>query len=43
MNGNYLVASDVYFANVETLVVLDEATEEQSYTGLAESWKTRLH
>lgn len=43
MNGNCLVTNVVYSATVETLDVLDEPTEEQSYTGLAESWKARLY
>ena len=43
LDGNCLVTNVVYSAKVETLDVLDEAVEEQSYTGLAENWKSRLY
>ena len=43
MDGNCLVTNVVYTATVETLDVLDEAVDEQSYTGLAEKWKARFY
>ena len=41
--GNCLVTNVVYAATVETLDALDEAVEEQSYTGLVESWKPSFY
>ena len=43
MDGNCLVTNVVYAATVETLDVMDEAVEEKSYTGLAETWKARFY
>ena len=43
IEGNCLVTNVVYAATVETLDALDEAVEEQSYTGLVESWKPSFY